>query len=89
MPDDPVRAISDALGGMSDRVGDYAAVWKDAAAKNAAESYNADAVIADFLKLSSLVVRDMFTVATSAMKAFGALSQNAASTPEAETSTEA
>ena len=88
MPDDPIRPLSDALGNVGDRVGDYTDVWKKAAANNAAETYNADALIADFLKLSSLVVRDMFAVATGAMNALGGLRESASSAPASAATSE-
>lgn len=73
MADDPVRVLADLLGDLAGRVEDYSAVWQDAAQKNAAGDYNADAVIADALKIGGLLTRDAFAIGTSALQALGSI----------------
>ena len=73
MADDPVGILGDVLGDMANRLNDYTAVWQEAAARNAAEDYNADAVIADVLKVTGLMTRDAMTIATTALNALGAI----------------
>ena len=72
-PDDPVRVLADLLGDLANRVGDYSAVWQDAAGKNSTGDYDADAVIADVLKIGGLLTRDAFAIGTGALQALGAI----------------
>ena len=73
MADDPVRVLADLLGDLAERVGDYSSVWQSAASQNSAGDYNADAVIADMLKIGGLLTRDAFAIGTGALQALGAI----------------
>lgn len=59
--------ITAAFADLTDRLSEYAGVWRDAIARNAAGTYRADDFLVDAQTLCGMGVRDMVRVASAVL----------------------
>jgi len=71
MADDPFTRLEGLLSDLADRVGRYAEIWQAAAARNAANEYGADDLLADVQRAFELGLRDAAEIGASLIDAFG------------------
>jgi hypothetical protein len=75
MPENPVEVVGDLLGEMANRVGEYSAIWQQAAERNARNAYDADDLASDVLRATGLAARDMANLGASFVEMLGGMTR--------------
>ena len=73
MPENPVDVVGEILGDMANRVGEYAAIWQDAAKRNANNDYDVDDLAGDMMRAGGLAARDMASVGAAFLGLLGSV----------------
>ncbi|MEY2468835.1 MAG: hypothetical protein QOF21_1533 [Actinomycetota bacterium] len=73
MADDPVSALGGMLEGVAERIGQYAEIWQEAAARNAANEYSSDDALVDLQRTWKLAIGDMAQSSAALIEVLGAM----------------
>ncbi|MEY2425761.1 MAG: hypothetical protein QOI61_1333 [Actinomycetota bacterium] len=85
MPENPVEVFGEILGDMASRLGEYAAIWQDAARRNADNDYDVDDVAADMMRAGGMAARDVANMGAALLGALGSVARPTEAQPEAAT----
>ncbi len=87
MPENPVEVVGDLLGDMANRLNEYAAIWQDAAKRNAENAYDVDDFGGDMMRVAGLAARDMANVGGTLLSLLGSIARPSEGDAPAEPAT--